>query len=148
MNRVRRQPAVERQTERRIARELDDLARSGGAGAVDVTEANDRALGATTSRPLAGALFDVKLGPSVFALRMRMPPFMLGITSGRDQLAVDGDRADVHEPFEGFSLQQAVEEGAVARVRLARNTAGGFERAVDDHFAIVKHVRLAAPRRQ
>src|SRR5436190_5042782 len=143
VNRVRRQPAVKRQTELRIARELDDLARSRDAGAVDMAEADDRALDAPASCAVTRIPFDVELGAPVLARRMRMPPFVFGIAGGRNELAVDGDRAEVHEPLQRPGLQQAVHQRAVARVRLTGNTAGRFERAVDDDVAVVEDVWLA-----
>ena len=61
VNRIRRQPTVERQFESRRSRKLDDLPRTADAGAVHVPEANGGVANAPAARLPCGVTLDVQL---------------------------------------------------------------------------------------
>src|SRR5262249_39315692 len=128
--------------------ELDDLARSCDASAVDMTKAKDGALDATGARLPRRIAFDVELRPPVLARRPRMAPLTVDIHGLGDQFAVHGNGTEVHQPLQGLRLQQPVHELPVPRVRLPWQTARRLERAVDDDVAVVEHVRFAGLRRE
>src|SRR5689334_2219202 len=104
-----------------------------------MAKADGGASNSAPSRLTQSVTLDVQLRAAVFTSRPRIL---------RDQLAVNRDRAEVHEPFERFGLKQPVDERAVARIGLPWNASRGLNRAVDDDIAVVEQMRLPFVRDQ
>jgi hypothetical protein len=148
MNSIGGKAAIKGEAEARVARELDDFARARDSRPVNMSEANDGAVDPVGAGPPGGVALDIKLRAPVLAARMGAATLVFFVLVRFDQLTVDGNGAEVDEPAQRLRLKQAIHQGAVSCVRLARNPRGRFNGAIDDHVAVVEQVRFAALRRE